>query len=300
MTKTLISLKENITVGLIQTDINAKVAWSNAKNEDFKMHELEAKRSWAQIKSALNHFANLKPFPEIVLIPELALPRHKIDSINKFIAKNGGILISGIDYKTEFTPKKLIKNQALITIAGSTKKHKRSKGSVSKFIGKTYPAPKEIKTISKTSFKFKSDCTVWLFNSKELGNFGVTICYDLLDLERALMYRSKIHHLFVIAYNQDIDTFYHLAESLCRTLYCNVVICNTGFYGGSLAIKPYKFTWERTIYRHEGKNMDTYQVIKLPLQAIENAQNEIENDDMKSLPPGFAKKEAVATTAIKV
>jgi hypothetical protein len=98
------------------------------------------------------------------------------------------------------------------------------------------------------------------------------------------------HHalLVVVAYNRDGESFQHMAESLARTVYCNVVICNTGYHGGSLAITPCYEPWERTVYRHNGNRMLTSQVIQFPVQPLVDAQSgSAPPRTWKSLPPGW-------------
>jgi hypothetical protein len=90
--------------------------------------------------------------------------------------------------------------------------------------------------------------------------------------------------------NKDLQSFYHLAESLSRIIFCNVVVCNTGFYGGSVAVSPYKGPHKRTIYRHEGNQLFTRQVIKLPVKELDDAEKG-SNSDFKSKPPGYNDKE---------
>lgn len=161
-------------------------------------------------------------------------------------------------------------------------------------LSKTFPAAEERRKLQSLGWTFCGDPKLWLFRSDNLGNFGVSICYDLMDLERALLYLGSVHHMFVLAYNKDTESFRHHAESLARTMYCNLIICNTGFYGGSIAVAPYHDPWRRTIYRHEGNNMLATQVIRVPVRKLDEAQlgkNTAESagakSPFKSLPPGW-------------
>jgi hypothetical protein len=110
---------------------------------------------------------------------------------------------------------------------------------------------------------------------------------QFLDLERVAMYRLKIQHLFVLSYNQDISSFDHVAEALARMVYCNVVVCNSGHFGGSAAVTPYYEPSKRVIYRHSGNKLATSQIISLPVRDLVLAQSGTDPGKVfKERPPG--------------
>ena len=65
---------------------------------------------------------------------------------------------------------------------------------------------------------------------------------------------------------------------------------NTGSYGGSIAVSPYKRPDKRMIFRHSGSSLSTCQTVRLPVKKLIWAQT---NDwpcdlerEFKALPPG--------------
>jgi predicted amidohydrolase len=276
---------ESMRVGLVQTNIDARSAWKAGP----RMTSDEQESTWEDIRSAFRSFSALSPTPDIVLLPELALPRGQINSLRTAAASLGSIVIAGLDYKIEHKTK-TVWNEAMVMVPAS---RRSIPPKVPAFvnIGKTFPAPGEHAKLQQSGWRFRGDPKLWLFRSDDIGDFGVSICYDLMDLERALLYQGRVHHMFVIAYNQDTESFRHHAESLARTLYCNMVICNTGFFGGSIAVSPYYEPWRRTVYRHDGNDMFATQVISLPVQSLDDAQLAAPTSSQKrlfkSLPPGW-------------
>ena len=81
-----------------------------------------------------------------------------------------------------------------------------------------------------------------------------------------------------------------MAEAISRLVFCNVVICNTGHYGGSIAFSLYKEDYKRYIYKHEGAKLYTSQVISLPVADLHKAQQNAASPQakkFKSAPPGY-------------
>jgi hypothetical protein len=168
-------------------------------------------------------------------------------------------------------------------------------------VRKCYAAPGEIAALEKHHLNFIGGSVVPIFNAGRLGVFAVAICYDLTDVQRLALYRPHIQHLFVLAYNQDLTSFRHIAEATARMNFANIVICNTGFFGGSLCISPYYEPHKRTILNFEGQKLFSAQVFAIEVADLaKHQQSPSKKKKWKSLPPGFdgAKALSLVTKSI--
>lgn len=286
-------LNEKLIVGVIQTSLDYRLAWKQnvgaSWSDAVKISHLEEKRARKEIR---HFFASLRGFdrkPDIVLLPELAVPLGYESRLRRISETLESIIIAGMDYRIH-APGPTVSNEAVLIVPRRLKGKRIASQTAVRRIGKTYPAPGEKSQLLDIHppVHFMPNSTVWLFESAELGSFGVTVCYDFMDLDRIVLYRSKIQTLFILSYNKDITSFDHIAESVARTVFCNVVICNCGFFGGSMAVSPYTKPFKRTIYRHTGNKLPNAQLIELPLKSL--AEHQVapkSNSDFKSLPPGF-------------
>lgn len=283
-------LAAQMHVGIVQTNLDALAAWPKGP----PMRDSEQECAWQQIRRAFRGFQGHEPRPDIILLPELALPRGCVKELQLLSRGLDAVIIAGVDYRLDET-NRYVWNEAVL-IPPPPRDGRKRRPPV--WLGKTWPAPKEATDLEKVNWSFRGDPIMWLFRGGTIGDFGVSICYDLMDLERALLYRSRIHHHFVLAYNKDTGSFHHHAESLMRTMYCNVVICNTGHFGGSVAVAPYHTPFKRVIYRHDGGSMTAAQIVSLPLRDLDHVQRRQYDDathekklsdEFKSLPPNYVR-----------
>ena len=294
---------DSLRVGLIQTSLDHNTAWvgSAAMTRD------EEERAISEIRRHMAAFGQKSEKPDIILLPELAVPRGFVQNLRKMAGTLETIVIAGLDYRTVVAGNPtFVANEAVVIVPNRWRGHNISAAGSLRHIGKTYPAPGEKTKLASLSpsHELRPIPEVWLFDGGRIGRFGVAICYDFLDLDRMAMYRGQVQHLFVLAYNPDSTSFYHAAEATARMVFCNVVICNCGYYGGSLAVSPYYRPERRTVYRHIGAELATSQIISLPVAALYEHQRlgghvpgTPEHERFKSLPPGYAdavplKKEA--------
>jgi hypothetical protein len=292
---------EEIRIGLMQTSLDYRNAWTDPQP---KITKVEEERAIEEILAFLSSFGQDPSPPEIILIPELSVPRGFEATLKKIALTLGAVIIAGLDYRISSLAKS-VKNEAILIVPKEWMGKKIGSKVSSHYVGKTYPAPMEKVKLEKIGYDFTQDPTVQIFDGGEAGRFGIAVCYDLLDLERVALYRGQIHHLFVLAYNRDTRTFDHVAEALSRMIFCNVIICNCGHYGGSLAVSPKRKPELRTIYHHSGAELTTAQIISLPVRKLEeHLQNPPGprpiNTTFKSLPPGFAHHTDLIKSRVKI
>lgn len=278
-------LDEFLRLGIIQTTVDVDAAWSKS----LRMSVTEEERAVAEMQQHLASLYLETPRAQIVLLPELSVPLGFVPRLRQIAAQMNAVLIAGLDFEIAPNDKAKVVNRAAVIIPDGWARREHSSRTTIRYVGKTYPAYRELKHIRDHSLEFLPTPEVWVFEGQKLGRFAVAICFDLLDLERVAMYRLKIQHLFILAYNTDIPSFNHAAEALARMVYCNIIVCNTGAHGGSIAISPYSGAHRRLIYQHSGSRLSTSQTISVPVRALVQAQNNSwppgKPREFKSLPP---------------
>jgi len=288
-----IDKEEYLRIGLIQTNLDQYLAWNSSEKEPITMSNMEELRVWNEIKKG---FIYIKSEPEnnrphIIILPELTIPQSHEIELQRIASKIGAVIIAGLDFKEN---NKQVENKAIVIIPKSWPQIP-SYGSASKFyFGKTFFSYEEKEYFKGKRKIGKPAPAMYILDADIYGRIGIAICADFFDIERFLIYKGSIQHMLVIAYNKDIKSYYFLAEAISRLVYCNVVICNTGYYGGSLVFSPYSEDYKRYIYKHEGGKLFTTQILKLPVKSLYDVQKSPSDTDPKGIfkakPPGFRLK----------
>ena len=285
------SFEEYLRVGIIQPIVNETTAWPLDKNESLKlkMNSVDAHCIKDEITSAVNSFISMKDSdrPNIILLPELCSSNESF--IENLAKKSNSIIITGNDF---IISGKSVRNKAEVFIPSNWNKPDLTSSFCQKFFfGKKFFSYPEKYTFKKFDLMGVPCPAIYILNTNEFGKIGFAICADFFDILRFRLYKHHIQHLFILALNKDTETFEHMAETISRMVFCNVVVCNTGHYGGSLAYSPYKDCYRRFIYLHRGGELYTSQVVSLPVKDLinfqENNDDKLEKRIFKSLPPGY-------------
>lgn len=280
-------MEDVLNIGIIQAVVDEDLAWHDSPQMDV----YEANAIWKQIQAAFASFQEMSKMniPDVVVIPELAVANYFESRLRQYAQKLGAIIIAGLDFRKYENNQ--VENKALFYIPRGWPKDKNVEVKQSSFyFGKHFASRHELDIIQNGWIKTFRPCNdFYIVDLGNYGKMGVSICADFYDIERYAIYKGRIQHLLIIANNMDIKSFYFLAEAISRLVYCNVVICNSGHYGGSVCFTPAKKDYQRYSYKHEGKDLFTTQVVSIPVDALWKAQS---GDDealkgFKNPPPGY-------------
>ena len=273
-----------LKIAVIQTVLNPDYAWRHSININHTAEE----KIYQEIKKGFSILNDHMMKPNIVLLPELSVPHGYLNNLMSLCRSIGAVVIAGLDFDVVDMR---VCNRAVILIPNTWPDVARRSTVVRKaYFGKTYFSSEERDLFRKFNRTPNPDPTTYILDAGPFGNIGVAICSDFFDIERFIIYRGRIHHLIVISLNRDTNSYYFLAEAISRLIYCNVIICNGGFYGDSLVFSPYKKDYKRIVYRHGGQNLFTTQVVDLPVFSLDLAQRMQSSDaNFKSPPPNYRK-----------
>ena len=279
-------MEEILKVAILQTSLDNKAAWSTYAEDRPKMNKMEAVRVWNEIIHTMDDYVNLEESrkPHIVLIPEFSVAEQFEIEIKKLADQTGCIVITGLDFKPNGSE---VVNQALVAIPYRWPHGYKLSRAKTFYFGKHFPARVEKNFIESCGKTFAPCDEIYVLDAGDYGRIGLAICADFYDIERFALYKGRIQHLFILAYNKDVKSFLFLAESISRLVYCNVIICNTGHYGGSICFSLKDEEYKRYIYRHEGANLFTSQIVELPVKSFKESQIAKGTKDYKNAPPEY-------------
>jgi hypothetical protein len=283
-------MEDYLKIGLIQTTLDPNIAWDERKGTSINISSDEESRTWAEIKRGIYSFRSdsVENQPQIILLPELSVPLSKEKEVASISKQIGAIIIAGLDFCE--LPNNEITNKAVVFVPQNWPKKSRSPKVNKFYFGKTFFSNLEEDFFEKRGKREYPFPYLYLLDAGNYGRIGIAICSDFFDIERFVIYKGQIHHMFVISFNKDIKSYYFLAEAISRLVYCNVVICNSGYYGGSLGFSPFENEYKRNIYKHEGGKLFTSQIINLPVKELDKAQDpKFRSKTFKAKPPGYVK-----------
>ncbi len=218
--------------------------------------------------------------PDLVVFPELTIHPEQADRIAKDLARQGIGMISGLFWREVPPPiplpngvksdrKRYFVNEAFLSVPDL--RHPRFSYPYRMRVQK--PRPANIEYGIQSLLPPKGTWQIvpgreWLsFDHQKWGPFAIAICSDLLDPAPWASMKANILHLFLVAWNTDVDLYRAMTWSRSYEVYVNLVAVNHGSIGGSLAWTP-KSKIDKLLFSTEGGGHFITTDVRLPVESL--------------------------------
>lgn len=243
--------KTNLNVVMVQSKL--------PKQEDFRadlyLNDFQFRSEHrGHIASVANltveHIKTSEIEPDLIVWPELAVHEDDLDILKQLSQKTHAIIFAGLGFLKNANG--YATNTAIWIVP---RRHNGNSNEIMRFQGKRHMTTLE-----------KSYVQPWrpyqlmleLCHPKYPSNKGFmltgSICYDATDIKLSADLTNKSNAFVIAALNKDVNTFDSMVEALHYHMYQPVILVNTGEFGGSYAMAPYKERHDRLIAHNTGKN----------------------------------------------
>lgn len=141
-----------------------------------------------------------------------------------------------------------------------------------------------------------------LFKWRDLC-FSVYNCYELADINHRSIFKSKVDALFASEYNQDVNYFSNIVESITRDVHCYFIQANNSNFGDSRITAPVN-TERKDILRLKGGENDVVLLGNIDIKELREFQaTRLRGQDtrkFKNTPPNYIHEEAESRLGRKI
>lgn len=226
---------------------------------------------------------------DLALFPEWYVPHFEVGSLIQFVRETGVAIIAGLSprelprmVRCDSTQKenglRVLVNEALVVLpARASSLQGAGRGVAVFWVRKPYPNAQEqglalhLSDATGTPWRFQRGLTWTRFRLPTWGGFTVAICSDILDTFAWDWLRGRIQHLFVVAYNTDLDLFDKMTWTRAYELFANVAMSNHGSQGGSLSWTP-RHGMHKQLFEVKGQEKGIAVTVELPVRALHDHQ----------------------------
>ena len=219
---------------------------------------------YERFRSIINMILSSKNSADYAVFPELSLPRRWAFAAAIKLAQNNVSLIAGLENNNSSG---FYRNDALVSL---TTKWPGYRTHIYWIQPKMVPAHHELVSLVKPKRKlFKADIDfcrpIYLHGNHA---FGLLVCSDLTNLSNRSHFMGCVETLFVVEWNQDLNTFSYLVDSASHDLHAFVVQANNREFGDSRVRAPFAKEFKRDVVRIRGGESDYFAVARIDVSDL--------------------------------
>ncbi|WFE68807.1 reverse transcriptase domain-containing protein [Thiomicrospira sp. R3] len=195
---------------------------------------------------------NKKHQIDLIIWPELSVHPEDMDILKQLAQKTHAIVLAGMGFEHQHGIKGPI-NRAVWIVP---KTHNGNQNELIRYQGKWHMTKDERKVGIQSWRPYQLVLELLHPQFAQAEGFKLTsaICYDATDIKLSADLVDKSNAFFIPALNLDVNSFDTMVEALHYHMYQPVVLVNTGEFGGSYAMAPYKEHHHRLIAHASGND----------------------------------------------
>jgi len=189
---------------------------------------------------------------DIIIWPELAIHQDDMDILIQLSRKTHAIVFAGLG----FVHQQSIKGPNNLAVWIVPRKHNGNQNEILRYQGKFHMMKDEVIAGIQPWRPYQLMIELQHPKFPDAKGFMLTgsICYDATDIKLSADLTNKSNAYLIPALNRDVNTFDNMVEALHYHMYQHVVLVNTGEFGGSYAMAPYKESYDRLIAHATGND----------------------------------------------
>ncbi|WP_047247490.1 RNA-directed DNA polymerase [Maribacter thermophilus] len=268
----------NIKVGIANTTVDIK----NISASIFETPNTGFKRR-KEFIALLNAAENEKT--DALILPEVSVPYSWLPVLADESRRKQRLIVAGLEHLT------VGKKTFNLLATCLPLEHNGIKDAVINLRLKYHYSPGERKIIEQRRRIIPKPKYVlynlFIWRGVHFANYN---CYELADINHRAIFKGKVDLLIASEYNQDVNYFSNIAESVSRDIHCYFVQVNTSDYGDSRITLPKK-TALKDIMRLKGGENHVVLTSKLNIKELREFQKlSVQYQDtniFKNTPPDF-------------
>lgn len=243
---------------------------------------------YERLQKLLNHVMHERPRPSYVVLPECSLPRKWMMPIAQKLAINHISLLAGLEY--ERAPGG-VKNEALVSLTTNFSGYPAQFCLTQSKLAPAWAEENHVREKLGVGI-IRPDRLFRPIYVHKGFHFGLLLCSDLTDIRNRSHFQGWVDALFVLEWNQDLNTFSSLVESGALDLHAFVIQANNRQYGDSRIRGPFREEHKRDIVRVKGGVHDYYVIGEIQYKPLRDFQSAASPDMsgnalFKPFPIGF-------------
>jgi len=229
---------------------------------------------------------------DLIIWPELSVHQEDMDILVHLSRKTHAIVLAGLVFIDQ--PGIAGPNNCAVWIV--PRKHNGNQNEIKRYQGKYHmmEGERQIKIKPWRPYQLMLELKHAKFYDKPGFKLTGSICFDATDIKLSADLRDKSNALIIPALNRDVGSFDTMVEALHYHMYQPVVLVNTGEFGGSYAMAPYKEQHKRLIAHSTGNNqvtINTFEMSMFDFRRDGVGKNMLSGVDVKTPPAGIPIKD---------